>query len=403
MLKRMRPACILVVLLFVLYSCYGLAGGLAQGYPQPAEGAVVLPDDWPRTITVQGMEGVTGLVQGENTISYSIRVLSQDAGSIYFEVRAFCVSNPASGYAILHVLETPLMGVVDTSKKSLQIDFSSLPAGLKSVEAIDKADVNRVLLQDSSSMVLNTVMSLESEGPKVRFSISGISLLQPDGVLDEFSLPGPVPAILDPATSRLYTVAFDEMASVLQQNFIYAQQNTFLSVVNEVSVVNVVNVAGFGGLPWGGYYEGYGYYGGLPYDDPLPLPAPRHASPLRVPDDVHVHKGGHGGGHGDIARHGQAKPPVRNEGMKQTAPARQDKPAARAAPEKINPGGKPVDGKVKTPAPKGVIAKHNPAPAKSAKAGAPATRQAAPKRQSSPTKPSSKATGKATAKGGRHR
>ena len=401
MLKCTRLACLLVVSSLVLYLCVCPAAGLAQGYPQQAEGAAVLPDDWPQAITVPGMEGVIGLVQGDNTISYSIRVLSQDASSIYFQVSAFCVSNPASGYAILHVPARPLMGVIDTSKKSLQIDFSPLSSGLESVEAIDKADVNKVLMQDRSTMVLSTVMSLESASSKVRFSISDMSLMQPDGVLDEFSLPGPVPAILDPATCRLYTVAFDEMANVLQQNFIYAQQDT-LSVVNEVTVVNVINVAGFGGIPWGGYYGGYdGFYGGfVPYDDPLPLPAPHHVSPLRVPDGVHVHKGGHGGGHDDAVKHGPARPPSKDEGVKQTAHEKQDKPktATRTVPEKIKPGGKPVGGQPKAPASKGAIAKQNPHQAKGPKAGAPA-RQAAPKKQSSPPKSSNKAP----AKGSRHR
>jgi len=165
-----------------------------------ALGQQALPDDWPQTISVPGMEKVTGLVQGENNLSYSINIISEDSGKINFQVNAFCVYNPASDYAMLHILEKPLPGVVDQDKKTLQIDFSPLDSGgLKSVSIIDKADVSKVLMQDKSSLVLNTALSVDSmDESQVRFSISDMSIMQPDGVLNDFSLPEPVPAYLQP-------------------------------------------------------------------------------------------------------------------------------------------------------------------------------------------------------------
>ncbi len=295
---------------------------------QPGE-AGVLPDDWPQALGVPGMEKVTGLVRGDNNVSYAIKVLSQDAGKVDFQVKAFCVYNPESDYAILHVLDRPLMGVIDPDKKALQIDFAPLDTGLESVQTIDKADVARVLLQQPDTLVLNTVMAVQSaDQSQVRFSISDMSLLQPDGTLDEFALPGPVPAVYSPDTDRFSTVAFNELTNVLQQN--YVQQNTYISVVNEVNVVNMINVADFGGfggyglggyggglpfggyggygggggLPYGGYGGGYGgapygdvggygggapYSGITPYSDPLPMSAPAPISPVSVPDNVQVY------------------------------------------------------------------------------------------------------------------
>ncbi len=315
-----RSACVVAALSYVIYllaacACaqgsYGnvpLSQGLQQGNVR------ALPGDWPPPLSVPGMEKVTGLVQGDNNLSYAVRVISQDAGKVNFQVDAFCVSNPESEYAILHILDKPLMGVVDQEKKTLQIDFSPLATGLSSVEVIDRADADRVLLQRPDTVVLHTVMAVQSmDSSQVKFSVTDMSLLQPDGVLDEFSLPGPVPAVFDPVTARFSTVAFDEMTNILQQNIVYVQQNTVINVVNVVNQVNVINVVdfggfgcgGWGGVPFGGYggYPGLGYggyggcggygeyggapYGGfMPYSDPLPLAAPQPAPPLAVPDDV---------------------------------------------------------------------------------------------------------------------
>ncbi len=293
----------------------------AQQYSSQA-----LPDDWPQTISVPGMEKVTGLVQGENNLSYSINIISEDSGKINFQVNAFCVYNPTSDYAMLHILDKPLPGVVDQDKKTLQIDFSPLDTGLKSVSIIDKGDVSKVLMQDKNSLVLNTAMAVDSaDESQIRFSITDMSLMQPDGVLNEFSLPEAVPAYYSPETDRFSTVAFDEMANVMQQNYVLIQQNTYVNVVNIVNEVNVINVVGFGGFGgyggWGGgmpyygdnfggyggygdYYGGYGgcgdYYGGYgggyrPYCDPLPLVNPGPVPPLGIPDDVPVYRARHSG------------------------------------------------------------------------------------------------------------
>ena len=274
-----------------------------------------LPDDWPQTITVTGMEQVEGLVQGDNNISYSINIISQDSSGINFQVNAFCVYNPVSDYAILHIPNKPLMGVIDQDKKTLQIDFSPLSAGVKT-EIINKADVDKVLMQDPKSLVLNTVMTVEStDSSQTNFDISDMSLLQPDGTLDQFSLPGPLPAVYSPSTDRFSTVGFNELANVLQQNYVSVQQNTYVNVVNVVNQVNVVNVANFG--DYGGY-DGYGGYGGydgygdgscgnfMPYTDPLPMADPQPVSPLTVPNGVPVYDSGkmhgHASGLGDNGR-----------------------------------------------------------------------------------------------------
>ncbi|BAI60655.1 hypothetical protein MCP_0583 [Methanocella paludicola SANAE] len=308
-----RLACVFMAITLAMLLC--AACSAAQQYSSQA-----LPDDWPQTISVPGMEKVTGLVQGENNLSYSINIISEDSGKINFQVNAFCVYNPASDYAMLHILNNPLPGVVDQDKKTLQIDFSPLDTGLKSVSIIDKSDVSKVLMQDKNSLVLNTAMAVDSaDESQVKFSITDMSLMQPDGVLNEFSLPEAVPAYYSPETDRFSTVAFDEMASVMQQNYVLIQQNTYVNVVNIVNEVNVINVVGFGGYGgWGcgygggipysgcgyGDYGGYGgcgdYYGGYgggyaPYCDPLPLVNPGPVPPLGIPHDVPVYRARHSG------------------------------------------------------------------------------------------------------------
>ncbi len=314
-----RLACVMVAFSYVIFSCaagacaqwtgsYGnvpLTQGPQQGYP--AQSSAALPDDWPRALSVPGMENVAGLAQGDNELSYAVRIISQDGDKVNFQVEAFCVANPTSEYAMLHILDRPLPGVVDPEKKTLQIDFSPLAASPASVEIIDKADVDKVLMQEADVLVLHTVMSVQSmDRSQVKFSLSDMSLLQPDGVLNEFSLPGPVPAVFDPMTYRFSTVAFDEMTSVLQQNYVVIQQNTVINVVNVVNQVNVVNVVDFGGFGCGGWapyggcgyggwpgmgYGDYGGYGGgfMPCLDPLPLAPPCAAPPLTIPDDVPIY------------------------------------------------------------------------------------------------------------------
>lgn len=396
-----KATCLFVALSYIIFSCaaganaqltsgygYGnipLSQGQQQGYAQASSQA--LPDDWPQPLSVPGMEKVTGLAQGDNNLSYSVRIVSQDGGKVNFQVKAFCVYNPVSDYALLHVLDKPLMGVVDPDKKTLQIDFSPLAAGLKSVEIIDKADVDKVLLQEPDSLVLHTVMSVQSMDPsQVKFSISDMSLLQPDGVLNEFSLPGPVPALYDPATARFSTVAFDELTNVLQQNYVYVQQNTFISVVNQVNVVNVINVVDFGGFGLGGWggvpYGGYGGYGGIPYggscgygyggapysgfmpySDPLPLAESRPVLPLTVPDDVPVYGAKHAAHPADQTTPASARLPKKDRPTKKAGDnAYKDKsPAATIQPAAKKTAGptpmpkqarttKPVDPKNTKPA-----------------------------------------------------
>lgn len=288
-------------------------GQNSYSIPAQSNAQQYLPADYPPTISVPGLD-MTGLVQGDNNISYAIKVISQDENSIYFQVKAFCVYNTQSQYAILHILSKPLMGVIDQQKNTMQIDFSQLTDNIDSIRVIQVSDVDQVLMQSNDVVVLNTVMAMDSsDGSTVRFSISDMSLLEPNGVLNDLALPGPVQGIYDVGDSRFSTVAYPEMANLFQQNFIAVQQNTFINVVNQVNVVNVINVVdigGFGcgyGYPYGGYggYGGYGYGGGfVPCVDPLPLPYADEyiGSPLRVPERVHVY-GDVPKGHRKLDRH----------------------------------------------------------------------------------------------------
>ena len=302
-----RYASLLAAFSILIFTCavpaaMQLADGAGQG----------LPDDWPQTITVAGMGQVEGLVQGDNNISYSINVISQQGSDINFQVNSFCVYNPVSAYAILNVPDKPLMGVLDQDKKSLQIDFSPLSAGVQT-EIIDKADVDKVLMQDSKSLILNTAMTVDStDSSGTDFSITDMSLLQPDGVLDQFSLPGPIPAELSPDTDRFSTLGFNELAGVLQQNYVCTQENTYVNVVNvvnEVNVINLVNCGDYGGYGCYGGDDGFGgcdaYGGYAPCNDPLPLANPAPVAPFSIPGDVPVYHGGgshsHSSGFGDRA------------------------------------------------------------------------------------------------------
>ncbi len=74
-----------------------------------------------------------GLIAGDNNVSYAIKVMSQNDNDINFQVQAFCVYNSQSQYAILHTLKTPMSGVIDRQKNTLQIDFSQLPQAIDSI------------------------------------------------------------------------------------------------------------------------------------------------------------------------------------------------------------------------------------------------------------------------------
>ncbi|WP_230740782.1 hypothetical protein [Methanooceanicella nereidis] len=233
-----------------------------------------LPAGYPETVSLPGMESIVGIIDGENRVSYGINVLSKEQNYIPFNVKSFCVYNDQSDKAILHSLNTPLKGVIDVEKNTMMIDFSSFEDSLGSVDVIDKKDMNSMLMKNTDDMILNTVMSLDSvEQDKVNFKISEMSVLEPDGVLDDFMLETPVTAVYDAGNDVLSTVAFNELVNVFQQNFVSVQQNTFISVVNQINVLNQINVISpilsppyIGPFPFYGGYGGYGGYGyGQPY------------------------------------------------------------------------------------------------------------------------------------------
>ncbi|HEY3421681.1 MAG TPA: hypothetical protein VGK13_00885, partial [Methanocellaceae archaeon] len=204
------------------YAPYGQDSGqnVGQTYAPSGDNVIqtdaqqYLPSDWPQTIDVQGLD-MTGLISGDNNVSYAIKVMSQNDNTINFQVQAFCVYNSQSQYAILHTLKAPLSGVIDRQKNTLQIDFSQLPQAIDSIKVIDAGDVDKVLLQSKDLMVLNTVMSVDSsDGSAVKFSISDMSLLQPDGVLNDLAIPGPVQGVYDTGDSRFSTFAYPELANL---------------------------------------------------------------------------------------------------------------------------------------------------------------------------------------------
>jgi hypothetical protein len=62
-----RLACVMAVIALAMILCAACPAAMGQQ---------ALPDDWPQTISVPGMEKVSGLVTGENNLSYSINIIS---------------------------------------------------------------------------------------------------------------------------------------------------------------------------------------------------------------------------------------------------------------------------------------------------------------------------------------
>jgi hypothetical protein len=141
---------VITVLICSLFSPAVFAQGISsEYYPSGLVGGGVT------SLTIPGLEGFQGFVEGENQISLATYMVSQDQGRLYFEVVGIALSNPYSPQCTVYTLNSPLMGVMDQSANTIQVDMSNLAAAVGSAGTIDKSSLYSALRTNENVFVIN--------------------------------------------------------------------------------------------------------------------------------------------------------------------------------------------------------------------------------------------------------
>lgn len=202
-----------------------------------------------QSLSIPGLDGLDGFVRGENQISLATYMVSEDGDQLYFEVVGLALSSPDSPQSTVYTLSKPLMGVLDCSASTIQIDMSGLAASLGSGGTIDKADLYSALRSNTETYILNLDAAYDSTSDdQVIFDVDSASFISPDGTQDTYSLQAPVQLAIDTATYRMSFPSFPQLTDDM----------------------------------YGGYdsYIGGGYSSVGPVSYPVPVPV---AAPVAVP------------------------------------------------------------------------------------------------------------------------
>ena len=160
-------------------------------------------------LTIQGLEGLQGFSSGENRLSLAIQPVNQQGGQLFFQVVGFAISSPASGQSAAYALKTPLMGVLDQSQNTLQIDLSSIGTAISSAGYVSSANVYDVLRSDPSIMVIDIDMNYaNTDNLLTIFDVNAITMITPDGNARVFQMQQPTQLVIDAMSYRIYMVTF---------------------------------------------------------------------------------------------------------------------------------------------------------------------------------------------------
>ncbi len=198
----------LLAVLALVCSIIYVAPGIAQQFTSIPYGA-----DGLQPVSIPGLDGLQGFVAGENQISLATYMVSQDGDQLYFEVVGMAVAGPSSPQSTVYTFNKPLMGVLDRSQNTAQIDMSGLAASVGTAGTIDKASLFDALRTDANVFIINLDATFAgTDGDQALFDVDSVSFIAPDGHQDLFALQQPMRLVIDTVTYRMSFPVFPQLA-----------------------------------------------------------------------------------------------------------------------------------------------------------------------------------------------
>jgi hypothetical protein len=165
-------------------------------------------------VNIPGLEGLNGFVSGENQISLATYMASQDGDKLYFQVVGLAISNPDSPESTVYTMNKPLMGVLDRSANTIQIDVSDIASSVGTGGTIDKSTLYDALRANKDVFVIDLSATYQDTADnRITFDVNSVTLVKPDGTQDLFSLDQPMQLVIDTVTYRMSFPVFPELTN----------------------------------------------------------------------------------------------------------------------------------------------------------------------------------------------
>jgi hypothetical protein len=163
-------------------------------------------------LIIPGAEGIKGFTTGANRLSLAIIPVAQKNNQLTFQVIGFAIGSPETGAMAVYSLSKPLMGVIDPSQNTLQVDLSKIDDVIDEAGFIDSSQLYATMRTGPEVAVIDIDMDYQgTEGPQMVFSVNSLDIVPPDGQMQTFSLREPTQLVFDALSHRMYTVAVPQL------------------------------------------------------------------------------------------------------------------------------------------------------------------------------------------------
>ncbi len=220
----------------------GVAGGnyvegqsAAEDYVPPPVAAV----DGSDILIIPGAEGIKGFTTGANRLSLAVIPVSQQNNQLTFQVIGFAVGSPETGAMAVYSLSKPLMGVIDPSQNTLQVDLSNLDDVIDEAGFLDSSQLYETMRTSPQVSIIDIDMDYQgTEGPQMVFNVNSVDIVPPDGQMQAFSLQEPTRLIFDALSHRMYTVAVPQFVDTFSNLYTAASPEVMPVVYSQPVIVS---------------------------------------------------------------------------------------------------------------------------------------------------------------------
>lgn len=159
----------------------------------------------PDVMVISGLPDFQALAYGRNILSIAAVPVSQQDNKMTIKVTGLAVSYPGTAPAVVYTLSEPMSGALDLSQNALRVDLTNFNTAASGAEHIDKSRVNHALQTKANTMIIEVTMDYKSlQGSEAIFRAGSISLIRPDGQMQNYALELPKQLIIDGDSMRLY-------------------------------------------------------------------------------------------------------------------------------------------------------------------------------------------------------